>query len=848
LRKERIKRILFGVIEIGVLFCIVLFFGLERKMGLVQLVHLNGLKSQIESLDFSMVIFVSLILFIFWEYFKSMTLREIKVNLVFWIILLLSLILIFSKFIFFKAYYMYSDIGADTVNQYYPYYLYVVQSIRNGSFSVWNWTYGLGSFLLSVGAWNTDPFNVLTVVIGVVFGPETVHYTLVWVQIIKIVVLFALSKKYFGFFFDNIYAINLSAYAVALNGYIMLWGQHYFLGTACIYLMWVLCRIELFLKNGCRKGGVGLAISVTFLLIYSYYMGYMILLFTGGYFLFRYFSMSQMDSVKTVLVDLGHFAVSALSGMLCSCVIFVPSVYYVSTMTNRLNENGGGVLLRMWDSFISSFNASEIANRLSRLMSNNLLYINGGSYSYFRNYYEAPQFFLTIFIFFFFGQWIVYRILRSDFSKRIIPHMIKAILLYLLIFNSLSGLITNGFVYSSYRYSYLTIPIIALCIGEVYQEVLLKKKINLTGILIGAFLSAATWYFSLGRCSDEVKEYVLFVGIMLGFGCLLLLLMYKLHFSPRVYNSVLALFCLLSIVTTVIEGWVTTNDRNVVTREDYSLQWDNGRLANNSATAIDWIKNQDNSFYRIEKTYYDWVKTEDSLIEGYSCLSWYNSTQNSNIMDFYDHIYMNARTNVYAIMYFRLITELDQRAADITNTKYLISDHEIRNDNWTLVHSMEDRLIYENNNTKSVAKWYSKCISKDSFEKMDEVDRAELLKTTVVLEDELNLDTASSAMVSEFQLKKQTVMTGTVDCNGKGILMVAVPDQEGWTVYVDGKKTPHKNCDYGFIGVELNEGVHTIEIKYHIPQFKVGLLLTLIGIVSIVLLAIFEKNKYSLLE
>ena len=61
--------------------------------------------------------------------------------------------------------------------------------------------------------------------------------------------------------------------------------------------------------------------------------------------------------------------------------------------------------------------------------------------------------------------------------------------------------------------------------------------------------------------------------------------------------------------------------------------------------------------------------------------------------------------------------------------------------------------------------------------------------------------------------------------------MLAIPDQQGWSIYVDGKKTETFNADYGFLGIELEAGQHEIEARYEIPYLKEGMVISLVGIV-----------------
>ena len=73
--------------------------------------------------------------------------------------------------------------------------------------------------------------------------------------------------------------------------------------------------------------------------------------------------------------------------------------------------------------------------RLSRLMSNNLLFANNDLDLQTGIYYELPQLFCTLFIFFFLIQWIIYEFKKAKTKKDYIFLVLKLIALYLLIFN-----------------------------------------------------------------------------------------------------------------------------------------------------------------------------------------------------------------------------------------------------------------------------------------------------------------------------------------------------------------------------------------------------------------------------
>ena len=329
---------------------------------------------------------------------------------------------------------MYTDAGSDTIQQYYPYYINEVLGIKNGIFSIWNFNYGLGASIFNMNAWTFDIFSILLVFAGVIAGVSKVQYLLVWMQILKIIIIYIISKKYMAYFLKDKISICLASYLSAMNGYMFLWGQHYFFGTGYFYIILMLFAIEYFLSEKNKKSMVCLALITASLLIFSYYVAYMVLAISAIYFLFRYIYINKNLKVKEVIKDFGKCVYSVIIGILLSGIIFVPSCYHIMTSSSRLS-GGESVFAKLGQAFTESFNLDYMNIRLSRLMSNNLLFANNDLNLQTGIYYELPQLFCTLFIFFFLIQWIIYEFRKAKTKKDYTFLVLKLIALYLLIFN-----------------------------------------------------------------------------------------------------------------------------------------------------------------------------------------------------------------------------------------------------------------------------------------------------------------------------------------------------------------------------------------------------------------------------
>lgn len=99
--------------------------------------------------------------------------------------------------------------------------------------------------------------------------------------------------------------------------------------------------------------------------------------------------------------------------------------------------------------------------------------------------------------------------------------------------------------------------------------------------------------------------------------------------------------------------------------------------------------------------------------------------------------------------------------------------------------------------------------------------------------NELNLDVISS-----------TYLKGDVTAvYDKQVLFTSIPYEEGWSIYVDGKKTDVKKLYDTFIGVELSVGKHTVEFKYKTPGLNIGITISTISFILFILYDLKYQKK-----
>ena len=88
----------------------------------------------------------------------------------------------------------------------------------------------------------------------------------------------------------------------------------------------------------------------------------------------------------------------------------------------------------------------------------------------------------------------------------------------------------------------------------------------------------------------------------------------------------------------------------------------------------------------------------------------------------------------------------------------------------------------------------------------------------------------------------ETSIKGHIDVSSAGQLVLSVPYESGWTLYVDGVKTDMDLFEDAFISVYLNEGSHSIELQYFPDNLIAGIIISFICLLLLIGLYIVSKK------
>lgn len=136
-----------------------------------------------------------------------------------------SFMVVYADYIWGGRFLLFTDMGMDTICQYYPTYAYLVSQLKAGTLSLWNFEWGLGCDLVNAYTWLMDPCAWAIVGSGVLFGEGIMKWMLPIMQLLKLLASSLLCFGYLG-------SIGFSAKARFTAAYLYAF-RHSAVGSCC---------------------------------------------------------------------------------------------------------------------------------------------------------------------------------------------------------------------------------------------------------------------------------------------------------------------------------------------------------------------------------------------------------------------------------------------------------------------------------------------------------------------------------------------------------------------------------------------------------------------------------------
>lgn len=748
------------------------------------------------------------------------------------ILMSVSVLICFGKYLCGAKYFAFLDIGSDTVYDYQTKWFSMADDFSTGRVAQWTMNYGLGTSTLAQIPWLLDPFLWPTLLAYLLIGFHTAQITVAWMQGLKLILCALLCYDFLSEFSIGNTAKIVASYVYGFCGFVMLWGQHYMFSTYFLISTLVLLFLERSIKqNSLGKQHLYLVLSVAWLAARTYYFTYMSLLAMAVYTVFRLFYVFPIKTIKRLITSGIRVLVSVLLGFLIASVSLLPQVKEVMTVSNRITNSGS--LLQ----YITLDSGLHLKTTLSRMLSNNLFGIQ--HYKGFANYYEAGQLFFSSFMPLFFVLFILQGLQKC--LRVFVIRLVAVAALCLSAITPVTGYIMNAFVAPSWRYTYVYMPICAYISASVIDGIM-KRKVTIPKLVLATVPYPLIMLFIYDESGfSRLLCSIILVGLLCGIA-----LMGISKLIPRKNYVIRTLFVIVIMINALADAWLTTNMRT--TLDDV---YSDSQLAAMTSTVkhINMeLAETDPELYRIEKTYTDYSFWNDAMIEDYYGISSYNGTVNGGIREFYKNCWDEVIFYADGIYTQFERDYLNAQMASLLGVKYLIADDLVEETPfYDLRMTTDGKYVYENNEYKGFGRFYTGSMTEEEFLATEEGNRDMLLQNYIIL-DHHEEPTLSTAQINVSRPTTDDHIEARVNADGNGYLFLPIPYEDGWRATANGSSQAVLKADYGFMAIPVAAGDNEIVLEYHIPMLKQGLLLSMLGLIITVLLFGFRGKRAAVIQ
>lgn len=771
---------------------------------------------------------------------KRIVFKKIIYHQLFLVLCIVTLIffVLYYQFIIGDKYYIYGDIGLDTIHQYWPKYLMSLESL--GKFnSGYTLQKGLGSYINNIVGDFMNPFD------WVFFFIKSAHGL-----IISLYLKMIWTTCFAWAYFRRVYKENLSVIVCTIlwtfNGWMLLWGQHYQFATSFAYITANIFLLRLLLEK--NKYGILLPAGLALLTSHSYYMTYMFGIFSICYIVI--FGINKKRRLKEILLWIVQLGLAEVLAILVSAMQVYPMIesFFNSARTDALNI-----------SLISLFSPKHIKYLicyLGRMLSSNIWGIS--KYSGCLNYYEMAISYTSCL-----GIFAIIYFLQTKYWKKIFLFLI--ILVAVILFPFSSMLLT--FSSDGYRWSFIINFVITLFVGfflnKIVDDLKEKKKIRLyktlifSNIVLACILGGIAWISIKGQegFSGYSRAIIEVICAWLVIDVLLLIYM-RIDYNKKILNHFIILFVCFE---TILMNFETINNRFIISK------WELENTLYNDGTSelVEQLKKEDSSLYRINKTYNS-VFYNDAYAQGYYGVESYDSTHNKHLIELFRMLEIPLLFD--NVNYLHLDWQ-QKYVNELFGVKYVIStENEQMPDDYEKVLDNGTKNVYKDTNNLPFGYLYNTEISKGSFTKLSGRNEkaASLmcgffftdLKSTNRYKTFEITDEEALAMADQGRkgLQKSSIhditflnneYTAIVDSN-ESISMLCVPlgYDKKWKATIDDQKAACYNINGGMIGIEIPSGIHRVNIKYDTANYVKAMWVTIVTslIYIIILILYFVKN------
>ena len=756
-------------------------------------------------------------------------------------------LLVYRHFIFGGGTLLYKDVGVDSINIYYPRYVLVSDYIRDEGIPLWSFRVGMGQTIF-------PSLSALLITPVVWLAKGAIAKALVYQHLLYVVLaglLFACFLMTRGLVFAS---CLLGALLLSFSAYMCMGSCWYFHANEVVCFTFLLFAAEQAATRGRWVYLVPAVTIVGFLGAFHLYLAALFLCFYVPARLIERFSWQPLPILRTSAL----LAAAALLGVGLGAILSVNSLY---GLVNSPRGAGPTSLVGQLSSkpIFGLESSLHYMTAVLRPFGNDLMG-TGNDFRGWQNYLEAPMTYCGLLSLVIFPQIFVDSTLRHR-------------ILYGLLFGVI--LVTTLFPWFRYFFwafqgdYYRTLSLFAvfgiITFGmTAFSRYIEGDRLNLWILGGTIFLLIGILYFPLREFQSLINPSLRVAATVFLVSYTILLLVGQLVKRPQISAWIMVA---LAATELVYLDRITVANRPTVTKSEL-----NERTGYNDETAdaVRDINASDKSFFRIRKTFGSGPgmreSLNDAMVFGYYGTSSYSSFNNLNYIQFLMAVGAMSESDLatdtrwsYGLQEYPLLSTFACEKYVLTNNPVPFEKEE----HYESVKRYGNKHLFRNQLFLPLGLSFGYYITEDMFLQLPQWAKPLALLHAVVLSNKDAADEPGPSPLTVDDIKyqvidtslpdiaakrrstalnissfRQTRIDGTIQLNQRSVLVLQTPFDPGWHAFQDGRVVPVIKADFGLLGVVLNAGEHTVELRYRPPFLYAG------AAVSFVSLLIFAASLW----
>lgn len=544
----------------------------------------------------------------------------------------------------------------DMTNQYVSFFSYLKEIVMNPESVFYTFSKGLDGGMIGLMAYYLmSPINV----IALFFSPKWMPVALYMITLIKIGLC---GLTFYIYLRKDSYVYLIVSTAYSLTAYNIAYMSNIMWLDGIVLLPLIALGIDYIIENRNSYLYIG---SLFLAIICNYYIGYMLCGFSVIYYGYKFiFEDTDKQVKKKISKTMKYIVASIVAGGLTAFLLIPVKTALVTTKGTM------GITQMNWESnfswrdffsryFIGAFDKQQIMN---------------GAY---------PNIYCGIVILFFVVMFFIGK--KNSKKEKLGAGLVLLLLILSMKINGLN-LIWHGFSYPNwfnYRQSFILSFFIILFATKGLEQIgewENKRNLLLCVLCINiGYLLMCIWVVQ-GEYTYINKDYVLFsIAVMILTGVCTL-------FYKRQYRMVIMGLFLIGVSELTMNAIVYIGNLSYTNFTNYQ------DIVKKMENPVEFIKQQDDTFYRMEKTFYR--NQNDSMLLGYNGVSHYSSAQNRDILLLMGALGYRNHWNLWS--YYNTGTTYANDS--FFGIKYLISNTP-KSYGYTEISSVDDLFIYQNEYT-----------------------------------------------------------------------------------------------------------------------------------------------------